>query len=215
MEIENIKSEIADYLSSAKLDKVFNLLKEHCIELKIDREEVDRIQGIHQNNEKQSHQNLITREVYDLNYSKTLKSIQLILDGDQSLQKSEDLNVSSFRKRKIIYYMLGCLIVALGSILITKSNIFSPQEGLSNDIDLQTSLLTIANPHIEISKKDELIKEIKKLYDKQTIVSIKGKEGTLLEKFELERFLKRLKLAEFKNFIVDQDSKDSIVIKLK
>jgi len=215
MEIENIRNDIAKYLSSAKLDKVFNLLKKYSSELKIDGDEVDRIQSIYQNNEAQSNQNLISSDAYNLNYSKTLKNIQLLLNEDQSVQTPETLITPSFRRRKIVYYFLGSLILVFAMILISKYDVFLSGEELPIERDLHTSLITLANQNYDSAKKEELIKEILKSKAIRTKVIVKGKNGSLLNEYELERFLKKLSFGGFENFIVEEDSQERIVIRYK
>ena len=223
MELENLLPKIHTLISDDKTYEAIQLLK--ALKLTPDfNSRLTIIAGRFKSIQKQFQAGTISTSEKNIEENKIRSNIiSLLQEYDQEKRLSSMGRGSGFSEKpqkSSSFKIITIIAVTIGIFLSTALLINALNFGNNQKLEIQDDQLTglaqkiyyLQNPKLNPSDREQVVNGLIKIFEPETVVYIKAKNGTILDVVALEHFLKSLEIGTYKNFHIQDLQKEEIVI---
>jgi len=224
-QIDSIRSKINRKLSNAKIEDAFNLIKKNIVLLDVSIDDVNLLKANYTNSKNQFEQGIVDKDQFDKIFIRTVRGIQSMLkiddDAEPSVSQSiQNQKVKKFKPIYFLWFLLLLMAILVGVLYIKPVDITTqPSTNISTEKltpeKLENHLRLLNNAETEREKKNKIIDEILYVYfkEKEMTVQIMGTNDNLVDKQQLNYFLKQSKYGNYKNTSVKSIGDSVITVK--
>jgi hypothetical protein len=217
-----LKKAIKAKLSRAEVKDAFDLLDNHSHLLKIRQNDVGLLKANYYKAKKEFDQNLISSSTFDLKFSKTIIGIQSLLEEDIfEYHEGGSGRKRRFRLKRLIYgsQAVWSILILVATTLLSIFLLRNGWQERSSDEEInlvekaEQYFRTIKDPTLAFTKKSEVIEQVIRLLDVESVIYLKGEHGNILDQYQLQDFLEELSLGQHQHAYIENIQGEKISVR--